>query len=313
MDRAGDLGEFLRSRRGRLAPEADDTTAEGRRRVPGLRREEVARLAGVSLEYYTWLEQGRSKNASPAILDAIARALRLDEAERDHLFTLATPAFRPVRDRMGSAQPVPPGARDLLDALGPCGVPACVISQRMDVLSATRSFMALQTWADGKPARDRNLARFCFLDPRSRDLYLDWDHAAANITAMLRFAAGRHPGDVELDGLIRELQQSDDFRRVWAAHHVFEHSSGTRRYHHPIAGDFVLNHQILRLPTEPEQFLHLFTAPQGSPSAAALAMLATWAGPQESPVTSRRYARTGRFRWQKSTHPPKWRFIPFWV
>jgi transcriptional regulator with XRE-family HTH domain len=258
------------------------TAAQGRRRVPGLRREELAQLAGVSVDYYTRLEQGRSKNASPVVLDAIARALRLNETERDHLFTLAGPILKPIRSHAGE-QRVRPETYELLDTLEHAGTPACVFSQCLDVLIANRPYRALVMWSDDRPARDSSLARFCFLDPSSRGLYRDWERVAADITAVLHFAVGRHPGEPRLNELIGELLDNEDFRRVWAAHHVYERTSGTMGFHHPIAGDFSINYQLLRLPGEPEQLLCVCTAARGSPSASALELLAKWARTRSRP------------------------------
>ncbi|GAA4570116.1 helix-turn-helix transcriptional regulator [Planotetraspora kaengkrachanensis] len=277
MDRLVKLGDFLRSRRARLQPVEGETAAQGRRRVPGLRREELARLAGVSVEYYTRLEQGRSKNASATVLDAIARALRLNETERDHLFALASPILHPVRDHPGSRQQVPPATYELLDTLEHAGVPACVLSRCLDVLIANRPYRALLMWSDDRPVRDRNLARFCFLDPSARELYSDWEHVAADLTAVLRFALGRHPGEPKLNELIEELLGDEEFRRVWAAHHVHERTSGRKGFHHPIVGDMSVTYQFLRLPEESEQFLCVCTATRGSPSASALDLLVKWA------------------------------------
>jgi transcriptional regulator with XRE-family HTH domain len=257
--------------------------ASARRRVPGLRREELARLAGVSVDYYTRLEQGRSKNASPAVLDAIARALRLNETERDHLFALASPLLNPIRGQAGARQRVPPITYELIETLEHADIPACVLSQCLDVLLANRTFRALMNWPDDRQAGGGNLARFCFLDPSAHDLYRDWEHVAADITAVLHFAVGRNPGEPRLNELIGELLHDEDFRRVWAAHHVYESTSGNKLYHHPIAGDFSLHYQILRLPGEPEQFLCMSTAAQKSPSADALTLIAKWAKTRSDP------------------------------
>jgi transcriptional regulator with XRE-family HTH domain len=283
MDRLVRLGDFLRSRRARLQPIEAGTVAQGRRRVPGLRREELARLAGVSVDYYTRLEQGRSKNASPAVLDAIARALGLNETERDHLFTLAGPILKATPSHTGTRQRVAPATYELLETLEDAGIPASVLSWCLDVLIANRPYTALLMWSDDRPARDRNLARFCFLDPSSRGLYRDWDRVAADITAILHFAVGRHPGEPRLNELVRELLDDEEFRRVWAAHHVYESTSGTKGFRHPIAGDFSTNYQLLRLPGEPEQYLCICSAARGSPSASALALLAKWAMMEELP------------------------------
>ncbi|GAA4556511.1 helix-turn-helix transcriptional regulator [Planotetraspora kaengkrachanensis] len=276
MDRLVGLGDFLRSRRARLNPEDVGMEGVGRRRVPGLRREELARLAGVSVDYYARLEQGRSKNASPVVLDALASALQLDQTERDHLFALAGPIIVPVQGAEGAWQRVSPLTYELLDALK-ADVPACVFSHCLDILAANQPFRALHMWHDDRPARDNSLPRFFFLDPNSRTLYLDWEHVATDVTAMLHFAHGRHPGDPRLNELIGELLENEDFRELWAAHHVYERASGTIAFHHPIVGEFSLHYQLLRLPGDPEQFLFVCTAAQGSLSASALERLAKWA------------------------------------
>nr|WP_239514273.1 helix-turn-helix transcriptional regulator [Streptosporangium sp. 'caverna'] len=245
----------------------------GRRRVPGLRREELARLAGVSADYYTRLEQDRSKSASPVVLDSIARALRLNQSERDHLFTLAGPITDPVRRHAGAWQRIPPVTYELLDALEHADIPACAFSRCLDILAANRPFRALHMWQDDRPARDNSLPKFFFLDPNSRTLYLDWEHVATDVTAMLHFALGRHPHEPRINELIGELLENGDFRRIWAAHHVYERASGTIAFHHPMVGDFSTNYQLLRLPGDLEQFLFVCTAAQGSPSASALERL----------------------------------------
>ncbi|SNS73949.1 Transcriptional regulator, contains XRE-family HTH domain [Streptosporangium subroseum] len=272
MERLVGLGDFLRSRRARINPEDVGMEGVGQRRVPGLRREELARLAGVSVDYYTRLEQGRSKSASPVVLDSIARALRLNQSERDHLFTLASPIINPVR-HAGIWQRVPPVTHELLDALEHADIPACVFSHCLDILAANRPFNALHMWQDDRPARDNSLPRFFFLDPNSRTLYLDWEHVATDVTAMLHFALGRHPDEPRINELIGELLENEDFRRIWASQHVYERASGTISFHHPIVGDFSTNYQLLRLPGDLEQFLFVCTAAQGSLSASALERL----------------------------------------
>ncbi|GAA1299738.1 transcriptional regulator [Planotetraspora silvatica] len=276
MDQLEGLGDFLRSRRAHLNPEDVGMEGMGRRRVPGLRREELARLAGVSVDYYTRLEQGRSKNASPVVLDSIARALRLNQTERDHLFALAGPIIVPVHRHAGAWQRVSPLTYELLNALH-ADIPACVFSHCLDILAANRLFRALHMWQADRLAEDDSVARFCFLDPNARRLYLDWEHVATDVTAMLHFAVGRHPGESRLNKLIGELLGNEDFRRLWAAHHVYERASGTIAFHHPIVGDFPINYQLLRLPGDPEQFLFVCTAAQGSRSASVLERLGIWA------------------------------------
>ncbi|GAA4588342.1 hypothetical protein GCM10023194_39720 [Planotetraspora phitsanulokensis] len=217
------------------------------------------------------------------VLDSIARALRLNQTERDHLFALAGPILVPVRRHAGAWQRVSPLTYELLDALERADIPACVFNHCLDILAANRPFWALHMRQDARPARDNSLPRFFFLDPDSRRLYLDWEHVATDVTAMLHFALGRHPDDPRLNELIGELLENEDFRRVWAAHHVYERASGTIAFHHPIVGDFSINYQLLRLPGDPEQFLFACTAAQGSLSASALKRLAKWAGTRGHP------------------------------
>jgi transcriptional regulator with XRE-family HTH domain len=272
-----ELKEFLRSRRARLRPEDSGIggTAGGRR-VPGLRREELARLAGISVDYYVRLEQGRDLNPSDAVLDAIARALRLDDTERAHLFDLArvTPARRrrPVRP-----QRVAPATYQLLETLDAAVSPALVLGRRLDVLAANRTARALVADFPALPARERNYARFVFLDPAARDLHPEWPAVAADTVATLRLDAGRHPDDPALTALVGELSIKDeDFRRWWADHRVLARSSGVKRYHHPVVGELTLTYQALTLPDGPDQTLFVYTAASGTPAHTALRLLAQW-------------------------------------
>jgi transcriptional regulator with XRE-family HTH domain len=259
---------------------------QGHRRVPGLRREELAKLAGVSVDYYTRLEQGRSKSASPVVLDAIARALRLKEAERAHLFDLASPLCGKGRCGRVPPQHVHPQTHLLLDTLERADVPAAVIGFRTDILAANLLFRALMIGFDIKTPRGRNLARYIFLDPRSRKLHRDWDIVAADVTALLRFSIGRHPEDPSLNELTRELTlNSEDFRRVWDQHQVFERICGAKRYRHPAAGELTLSYQALTLPEDADQMLLVYTAEPGTPSATALRLLSKWARAQDHPST----------------------------
>ncbi|WP_406387307.1 helix-turn-helix domain-containing protein [Streptomyces sp. NBC_00887] len=267
-----DLREFLRSRRARITPERAGLPPQpGARRVPGLRREEVALLAGVSVDYYVRLERGRNVNVSQTVLDSVARALRLDETERGHLFDLARPAR--ARRRPETPQRVRQGLHRLLDTLADS--PALVIGHRMDVLAANRLARALYTDFDALPHRERNLVRYLFLDPAARELYLDWPSAARGTVAGLRLYAGRHPNDLRLEELVGELSLCDpDFRRWWADHDVLRRSHGTKRYHHPVVGDLTLDYEALTPTDDPDQLLGLYTAEPNSPSARALATLA---------------------------------------
>ncbi|MFC7328108.1 helix-turn-helix domain-containing protein [Marinactinospora rubrisoli] len=277
MDRHADLGEFLRSRRARLRP-ADVGLVDygGRRRVPGLRREELARLAGVSVGYYTRLEQGQSPNASDAVLDAIARVLRLDDTERSHLYALARPAVAASRrgtrpERLRSEVGV------LVESLG--AVPALVLGRRADVLAWNRMAHALLAGhldftAPRRPAGRPNWARMFFLEPHVRDLFTDWERKARDTVADLRLIAGRHPHDTRLAALVGELTtRSADFAALWAAHPVRGCAHHTRTYRHPVVGRLTLTDELLQLPDDEGQRLVVFSAEPGSASEAALRLL----------------------------------------
>ncbi|WP_090797604.1 helix-turn-helix transcriptional regulator [Asanoa ishikariensis] len=271
-----ELRAFLRTRRARLAPEdAGLNTQPGSRRVPGLRREEVARLAGVSTDYYIRLERGRNLNVSESVLTALARALRLDETERIHLLTLAKPQRSPSSHRFMPGQRVRPGLSRTLNAL--TEVPALVIGRRCDVLAANALARALYTDFDALPRRERNLVRFLFLDTAARQLYVDWPEAARSAVAGLRLYAGRNPDDAQLAELVDELSARDgDFRRWWADHDVHRHSYGAYRLRHPLVGELTLNYEALAHTADPEQILALHTAEPGSSAEQALRRLASW-------------------------------------
>ncbi|WP_030062109.1 MULTISPECIES: helix-turn-helix transcriptional regulator [Streptomyces] len=281
------LGDFLRSRRARILPEEVGLPSHGRRRVQGLRREEVAQLAGVSVDYYVRLEQGRGGSASDAVLDAVARVLRLDEVEAAHLRSLVRPPKEPaaaVRSR-GAArragQSVRPGTRLLLDLM--TGVPAFVLGRRMDVLAwnalgdAVNGFSARRAASsDGPP----NQARHAFLDPAAREFYRQWDAVAAETVSYLRRDAGLHPEDPELGALVGELSlRSEDFGRLWADHLVREKTHGVKQVRHPLVGDLDLGYETLAVNGSPDQLLVVYTAPAGSPAAQKLALLGSWTAP----------------------------------
>lgn len=276
VGRNTELREFLRSRRARITPEqAGLMPHPGARRVPGLRREEVAQLAGVSVDYYVRLERGRGVNASAAVLDAIARALRLDDAERDHLFDLARPVRAPRRPM--PPQRVRPGLRRLLDVM--TGAPAMIVGHRTDVLAANSLARALYTDFDALPYRERNMARYLFLDGSARELYADWAASARGTVAALRLYAGRHPHDPRLAGLVGELSVQDaDFRRWWAEHDVLRRTAGRKRFHHPVVGDLTLDYEALTPTADPDLVLGVYTAEPDSPSDHALRLLAAWTG-----------------------------------
>lgn len=269
-----ELREFLRSRRARLSPENAGLPARvGNRRVPGLRREEVAQLAGVSVDYYVRLERGRNVNVSESVLDALARALQLNPTERSHLFTVA----KPTRARR---RPLPPlrvraGLQRVVDSM--VGIPAVLLGHRMDVLASNHLARALYFDFDDAPPRDRNMARFIFLDDAARGLYADWEGAARGVVASLRLYAGRHPNDPQLAELIGELSLRDeDFRGWWADHDVFQRSHGTKVYRHPVVGEMTLAYETLTPTGDPDLVLGLSTAQPGSPSEVALRLLDSW-------------------------------------
>ncbi|MDP9848757.1 helix-turn-helix transcriptional regulator [Streptosporangium lutulentum] len=280
-----ELREFLRSRRARITPEEAGLPSQpGSRRVPGLRREEVAQLAGVSMDYYVRLERGRNGNVSEAVLDAVARALRLNDTERGHLFALAKPVR--TKPRPMPPQRVRPGLRRVLETLS--DTPALVIGHRLDVLATNRLARVLYTDFDALPHRERNMARYLFLDEAARELYVDWEGAARGTVASLRLYAGRHPHDLRLAELVGELSLRDtDFRRWWADHNVLRRTHGTKSYHHPLVGGLVLDYEAFAPSGDPEQLLGIYTAEPGSPSEHALRLLASWTSEPATGVAAR--------------------------
>ncbi|MGW1145856.1 helix-turn-helix domain-containing protein [Streptomyces sp. NPDC002454] len=278
-----DLGQFLHSRRARTTPvNAGLVPPPGRRRVPGLRREELARLAGVSVAYYTRLEQGHSRNASDSVLDGLARALRLDETERAHLYDLARAPRRATR-RPAPPEVPHPRTLALLDALP--GLPAVLLGRRNDVLAWNPPGHALLAGhldpeAPEDPARRPSLTRMLFLDPRSREREADWEAHARTHVGHLRLVAGRHPDDPELAALIGELaMKSPEFTALWAVGHVRDCTFGSRRLNHPGAGPLELTYQVWLQPDSPDCRLEVYTAEPGTPSADALALLTGAAAP----------------------------------
>jgi transcriptional regulator with XRE-family HTH domain len=282
MDNRAEVRQFLSTRRGRITPEqAGLEPYGGRRRVPGLRREEVARLAGVSVDYYTRLERGNLTGVSDSVLDAIAGALELDRAEHDHLYDLARAANTSGRKRAASAAgSAPSGVRPelqyLLDTI--TGAPAFIGNNRMDIVAANTLGYALYSDMYRGTARPANHSRFIFLDPRSQDFYPDWDRAANVNVAILRREAGRSPHDKGIAELVGELSmRSDEFRTRWAAHNVRRHYAGTKFFKHPVVGILELNYQVLGLEEDPGHTLTVYPATPGSPSDQALKLLASWA------------------------------------
>ncbi len=278
MDNREEVRDFLRSRRARITPEQAGLAAYGsNRRVPGLRREEVAMLAGVSNDYYIRLERGQLGGASDQVLDALARVLRLNDAERAHLHDLAAAARGP-RGRRARAQDltVPASVRVLLDSI--TTTPAMVRDDRLSVLATNALGRALYHPLLTSPAGPPNHARFVFLDEASRDFWVDWERAADDTVGILRSAAGRMPHDRELTLLVGELStRSEDFRTRWAAHHVHLHTGGVKQIRHPVVGRLELMYDTLSVAAAPDITLLVYTARPGSPTADALDLLASWA------------------------------------
>ena len=277
MDARNEVREFLTSRRAKITPEqAGLRTYGGTRRVPGLRREEVAMLAGVSVDYYTRLERGNLGGVSETVLEALVRALQLDDAERAHLFDLARATQTASRTRR---RPPPhrvrPSVQRMLDAM--IGAPAFVRNGRMDILAANRLGHALYSEMYADPRRPANTARFVFLDPRAPGFYLDWDQVASDSVSILRAEAGRNPYDRDLSDLVGELStQSELFRTRWAAHNVRRHDTGSKRFHHPVVGDMTLTYENMALIADTELTMFVYTAEAGSKSEEALNLLASW-------------------------------------
>lgn len=285
VDNRAEVREFLTSRRAKITPEQAGVPQAGQRRVPGLRRSEVAALAGMSVEYYAKLERGALGGVSAGVLDAIGRALQLDDAERRHLFLLAqaadgtAAAMRPRRRSPAHWAPRP-SLQWALDSI--TTGPAIVGNNRSDLLAANHLGRALYSDVYADPTRVPNLARFAFLDSASHRLYPDWDHMADITVANLRTAAGQDPHDKALQDLVGELStRSDEFRRRWGSHNVRTHAGGTKHYHHHIVGDLDLAYESMDLRSEPGLSMTIYTAEPASPTAQALALLASWAATQQ--------------------------------
>lgn len=274
-----EVREFLASRRARITPEmAGLTLFGGRRRVPGLRREEVAMLAGVSVDYYTKLERGNLSGTSESVLEAIARALKLDEAERDHLYNLAraSSASGSARRRPLQSGAVRPTLQFMLDSI--TTAPAFIGNHQMDIVAANQLGFALYSEMYRGPVRPANHSRFIFLDPKARDFYPNWDLAANTNVAILRTQTGRNPFDKRLADLVGELSvRSEEFRTRWAAHNVRRHYAGTKVFHHPVVGELELAYEAMELAEDPGFTLTVYPAVPGSPSDERLRLLASWA------------------------------------
>ncbi len=281
MDNRAEVRDFLMSRRAKVTPEETGLLPGANRRVPGLRRTEVAILAGVSVEYYSKLERGAIAGASSSVLEAISRALRLDDTERAHLLDLARaadgiPAAARPRRRSSQQPPARPGLYWALEAITD-GV-AFVRNQHQDLLATNQLGRAFYSLLIGDGGPTPNLARFQFLDPASRDFYPDWETFAEMCVAIMRAEAGRDPHDRAMQDLVGELStRSETFRTLWAAHDVRTHGAGTKRFRHPVVGELSLAYEELMLTAEPGMVFMIYTAEPGSPSAERLRLLASWA------------------------------------
>lgn len=277
------IREFLTTRRARITPGQAGLPVYGgdRRRVPGLRRSEVASLAGISPEYMTKLERGNATGVSESVIEGLAHALQLDDAERAHLDDLLHTAgsTRPPRRRPAS-QRVRPTIQRILDSM--TGTPAFALNGRLDVLATNALGAALYSPVFAEPLRPANTARFVFLDPHATTFFRDYDKAANDTVALLRAEAGRDPYDRDLSDLIGQLStRSEDFRRRWAAHDVRIHTTGIKRLHHPVVGDLDLPFESMPLPADPSQSLLIYTAEPASPTQDALHLLASWAASED--------------------------------
>jgi PAS domain-containing protein len=282
-DHRGEIREFLSSRRARVTPEQAGLPAYGgNRRVKGLRREEVAMLAGVSVDYYVRMERGSLAGASESVLEALADALKLDEAERAHLFALAR-ASGARSSRRGSTAPasVRPAIQQVLDAM--TDAPAWVRNGRHDIVAMNQLARALYSPVLADPRRPANTTRFVYLNPEAaEEFFVDYDRIANDAAAMLRLEAGRNPHDKALIELVGELStRSDLFRQRWASHDVQFHRSGQKRLRHPVVGQLDLDFESMELASQPGLLLNVYTAPAGTPTADALKLLASWAASQE--------------------------------
>jgi transcriptional regulator with XRE-family HTH domain len=289
MDNRAEVRDFLMSRRAKLTPEAAGFPAGTSRRVAGLRRAEVAVLADVSVEYYAKLERGHIAGASSSVLEAISRALQLDDTERAHLFDLARaadgiplsgrPRRRPARQAASR-----PTLQWTLEAI--TGGIAFVRNAHQDLLATNMLGRAFYSPLIGDGGRTPNLARFQFLDPASREFYPDWDLFAEMCVSIMRAEAGRDPHDRALQDLVGELcTRSDTFRTLWGAHNVRTHGAGTKRFTHPVVGELTLAYEELAITAEPGLILMIYTAEPGSPSAERLALLASWASTSPAATT----------------------------
>jgi hypothetical protein len=282
VDLRSEIRKFLSTRRARLTPEEAGLPAYGgNRRVQGLRREEVAMLAGVSVDYYVRMERGSLAGASESVLEALADALRLDEAERAHLFALARESgTRSTRRKRTAPGSVRPAIQQVLDAM--TEAPAWVRNGRHDIVAMNQLARALYSPVLADFRRPANTTRFVYLNPEAaREFFVDYDRIANDAAAMLRLEAGRNPHDKALIELVGELStRSELFRQRWASHDVQFHRSGRKRLRHPIVGQLDLDFESMELSSAPGLYLNVYTAPADTPTADALKLLASWAASQ---------------------------------
>lgn len=291
MSNQAEVHDFLTTRRAKITPDQAGVPTSGQRRVPGLRRSEVASLAGMSVEYYAKLERGALAGVSAGVLEAIARALQLDDAERAHLMRLAQEAngsnvlVRP--SRRPKRWTVRPSLQWTLDAITS---PAIVVNNRQDLLAANLLGRAMYSDVYASAAGVPNFGRFTFLDSAAHRFYPDWNLAAEMLVANLRTAAGKDPHDKGLHDLVGELStRSDEFRRRWGAHNVRIHGTGVKTFHHHIVGDLELAYETMDLRAEDGAGMTIYAAEPSSPSAQALVLLASWAATTETiPAASER-------------------------
>jgi transcriptional regulator with XRE-family HTH domain len=298
MDTRSEIREFLTIRRARITPEQAGlrTFGNGPRRVAGLRREEVALLAGVSVDYYTRLERGNAAGVSATVLDALATALQLDDTERRHLFDLAR-AMQPAdsRPRRRARRQIRPAVQQMLDAIA--GAPAFVRNGRLDILGTNALGRALYAQHFDSHAQPPNTARYIFLDDRAETFYADWKTVAADVVAVLRAEAGRDPYDRDLSDLVGELStRSELFRTLWAAHNVRTHDTGTKRIRHPLVGELSLSFEAMQLVADPGLTMWVYFADSGSRSEQALNLLASWAATPDQETADADHAEQPRHR-----------------
>jgi transcriptional regulator with XRE-family HTH domain len=287
MDRSKEIADFLRSRRAAISPDQAGLPSDGRvRRVPGLRRDEVARLAGVSTEYYTRLEQGRAGNPSTEVVQALARTLQLDASEREHLTDLLLPGPHTARRTATRPQRVRPGLYLMLETLS--HVPAFILGRRTDVLAANHLARSVLTDFEALPATRRNLARYYLLDPQARERVGDWDKIASETVAILRLEAGRYPDDRRLADLVGELTLlCPEFPTWWNDHKVLRRTHGAKHYYHPVAGDLHFSYESFQVPGDTEQTLCVYNVEPGSDTAQALKLLSNWTAPERTTPPAR--------------------------